>query len=304
MKGKFEFIILLVLLVIGSLFLGCKREEAKKISLGEVETQSAPEAEGLRIAVSAMISPKETFKYYREILDYISKKMGIPVELVQRDTYAEVNELVENEKLHAAFVCSGAYIDGHREFGMELLVAPKAYGEPYYYSYIIVPSDSDAERLEDLRGKKFAFTDPMSNTGKLVPTYMLAVVGENPDSFFSESIFTYSHDKSIEAVAQKLVDGAAVDSLIWDYAAATSPEFTSRTKIIRKSPPYGIPPVVIPRGLDPGIKEDLRKVFLNMHLDPEGRAILDKVKIDRLIEIEDRIYDSIREMREWVEEQK
>jgi len=303
MTIKSGVIVFLALLCI-SLFSGCEREKAERISLKDVEIKQATSLQDntLKIAVSAIISPKQTFIYYRELLDYISRKMGVPVELIQRDTYAEVNNLVKDNEIAAAFVCSGAYIDGHKEFGMELLVAPKAYGAPYYYSYIIVSSNSSAKKLEDLRGKKFAFTDPMSNTGKLAPTFMLANIGEIPKRFFSDVIFTYSHDKSIEAVALGLVDGAAVDSLIWDYANNTNPEFTSRTSIIRKSPPYGIPPAVVPKDLSPDVKEKMRDILINMHLDADGIAILEKVKINRFIVIKDSAYDSIRKMKAFLSE--
>lgn len=302
MKGKYCFVFFVLLLSINLLFSGCEREKAEKVSLREVETQPPlfPEKKGLKIAISAITSPKKTLIYYKDILDYISRKIDAPIELVQRDTYDEVNHLVKDNKIHAAFVCSGAYIDGHKEFGMELLVAPVAYGKSYYSSYVIVPADSKARKLEDLRGKRYAFTDPMSNSGKLVPTYMLATMGETPDSFFAITIFTYSHDKSIEAVAYNLVDGASIDSLIWDYMDATNPEFTSKTRVIKKSPPYGIPPVVVPRELDHKVKKKLQEILLNMHLDAEGKIILEKVKIDRFIVIEDRAYDSIREMRRFV----
>jgi len=304
MRDNYIFIGLLALLGFSLLLSGCTREKAEDISLKEVVTDTryaSSKEKVMKIAVSAIISPTKTFLYYKEILDYVSRKVGVSVELVQRDTYNEVNALVKNQEIDAAFVCSGAYVDGHKEFGMELLVAPKAYGEHYYYSYIIVPADSDAASFEALRRKKFAFTDPLSNTGKLVPTYMLAMMGETPGSFFSETIFTYSHDKSIEAVAQKLVDGAAVDSLIWDYANATNPEFTSRTKIIKKSAPFGIPPVVVPQGLNPQLKEQLQDIFLNMHEDTEGKTILEKVKIDRFIKIEDSAYDPVREMKKFLD---
>lgn len=259
MRGKRSFVQLVyVAVAVMVLLSGCLgSEEAKKVSLEEVSfPEPSPQTEeSLRIAVSAIISPEETFVYYKEVLDYISGESGLPVDLVLRDTYAEVNELVKQEELDVAFVCTGAYIDGQDEFGMELLVAPKAYGEAVYYSYIIVPADSSVGTLEGLRGTTFAFTDPMSNTGKLSPTYMLALLNETPDSFFGNYIFTYSHDRSIEAVAEKIVDGAAVDSLVWDYLDATGPEFTSNTRIIQRSPPYGIPPVVVPKGLDPELKE-------------------------------------------------
>lgn len=302
-KRKFFCFVGLIGLVSTYLFTaGCSRA-AEEVSLKHVKPgPSAPSRnDTLKIAISAIISPKKTFIYYREILDYIAEKTGSTVELVQRETYAEVNDLVENNEITAAFVCSGAYVEGHRKFGMQLLLAPIAYGEPFYYSYIIVPTDSNSRDFEDLRGKRFAFTDPMSNSGKLAPTYTLFRMGEKPQTFFSDTIFTYSHDKSIEAVAQKLVDGAAVDSLIWDYADATNPEFTSKTRIISRSSPFGIPPVVVPKELDPAIRANIRKILLEMHLNIKGRNILRKVKIDQFIEIEDSAYDSIREMRKFVD---
>lgn len=286
--------------------LSCDRQENKpvKISLAvtdqkETVSQIKP-SNTLRIAISAIISPKETFILYKELLDYISHKLDAQVELIQRPTYEEVNELVKENKLDLAFVCSGAYIDGHEQFGMEILVAPVAYGEPLYNSYIIVPASSEASSLENLRGKRFAFTDPMSNTGKLSPTYLLAQMNENVDSFFQEAVYTYSHDRSVEMVAHALIDGAAVDSLIWEYMNSTNPELTSKTKIISKSEPYGIPPIVVPSSLDMNIKQKLRALFLDIHNDEEGRRILTKLHIDKFVVLQDSAYDSIRKMRTWV----
>jgi len=100
-----------------------------------------------------------------------------------------------------------------------------------------------------------------------------------------------------------IVDGAAVDSLIWEYAVRNNPEYTSKTKIIRKSPPYGIPPFVVRKGLAPGLKESLRDILLNAHNDKTGRNILNKMMIDKFISIDDSAYDSIREMQAWVAKQ-
>jgi phosphonate transport system substrate-binding protein len=301
-KKKVIYFIFCVFLVFGGL--GCITTNAKKIKLNErVDIIAAQQSnyDEVRIAVAGVISPREAFIYYNDIIDYISEKLGKPVKLVQRETYQEINDLVKNEQVEVAFVCSGAYIEGHDKFGMELLVAPLIYGKAVYYSYIIVPADSPVNSLEELRGKKFAFTDPLSNSGRLAPTYMLAKMNETPASFFGMYIFTYNHDKSIEAVAEKLVDGAAVDSLIWDYLNETRPELTSKTKIIEISQPFGIPPVVVHRDLDPELKEKLKEIFLHMHEDEKGRQILEKVKIDRFIETDDRAYDSIREMWKFIE---
>ena len=294
------------LCIISVFIVGCiGNEDATVIDLDEIDTtiEIQPNIPPLKIAVSAMISPKETLVYYEDLLDYISERTGRPVELVQRETCAEVNELLELQELDAAFVCTGAYVDGCEKFGMELLVAPVVNGEPYYYSYTIVPDSNDANSLEDLRGKKFAFTDPMSNTGKLSPTYMLALINETPDSFFSGYIFTHSHDVSIEAVAKRLVDGAAVDSLIWDYANSKDPEYTSKTKVIARSQPYGIPPVVVHPDSNPEIKTELQDILLTMHNDPMGADILMNIGIDKFTIVDESIYDSVYEMREFAEAQ-
>jgi phosphonate transport system substrate-binding protein len=299
-KGKAGLVFCALLLLCGCI----GGDDAKKISLEEkiypealyLKTQHGDDE--IKIAVAGVISPKESFVYYEELLAYVSERLGRPVKLVQRETYQEINDLVKYGHVDAAFVCSGAYVEGHDKFGMELLVAPVAYGEPVYYSYIIVPSDSYIMQFEDLRGKKFAFSDPMSNTGKLAPTYMLAEINETPASFFDMYIFTYNHDKSIEAVAEKLVEGAAVDSLIWDYLNETRPELTSKTRIIKKSQPFGIPPVVVPSNLDPELKEELKEIFLHMYEDERGKEILSKIKIDLFIEVEDSHYNSIRKMKE------
>jgi phosphonate transport system substrate-binding protein len=179
-----------------------------------------------------------------------------------------------------------------------------AYGGTVYHSYIIVPKDSPVQHFEDLRGRTFAFTDPLSNTGTLVPTYMLAKMGEWPETFFKKTAFLGAHDRSIRAVAEGLVDGAAVDSLIWEYANRTGPEFTSRTRIVGISPPYGIPPVVASPYLAAGAKERIRQVFLDAHLDAQGEEILQGMMIERFVPIEDQAYDSIREMKSWIAQRK
>ncbi len=158
------------------------------------------------------------------------------------------------------------------------------------------------QNIEELRGKLFAFSDPLSNTGMLIPTYTLAKMGETPELFFKRYIFTYSHDNSIRSVAEKFVDGAAVDSLIWEYLNIKEPELTAQTKIIRESAFCAIPPVVVTSDISPELKERLRSAFLSMHNDPRGRKILKRVLIDRFTVIEDGAYDSIRQMEAFMKD--
>jgi phosphonate transport system substrate-binding protein len=180
---------------------------AKRISLQPSLTEpvSPPQqTDRLRIAVGAIISPVKSLTF-----DYIGEKLGRGVEMVQRKTYAEVNFLIKERRIDAAFVCSRPYVEGHRNFGMELLCVPVCFGKTEYCSYFIVHKDSTIRLLEDLRGKLFAFSDPLSNTGTLIPTYTLAKMGETPESFFRRYIFTYSHDNSIRS--RKILKRVLID---------------------------------------------------------------------------------------------
>jgi phosphonate transport system substrate-binding protein len=269
------------------------------IRFNEVDPASATsyspnDTKPLRVAVAAVISPKGTVESYSDLLAYLGRKLSRRVELVQRQTYAEVNDLIKNGDVDVAFVCTSAYVVGQREFGMELLVAPQVNGETAYYSLLIVPSDSPVQSMADLRGKVFAFTDPISLTGRVYPTSLVKSLDGSPETFFGRVFFTYSHDNAIKAVADKVADGASVDSLVYDFLVARDPTVAARTRVIHRSPAFGIPPVVVNPNLSPQLKETLRELFLQVNDDPDGQAVLRTLMIDRFVLASDRIYDSAR----------
>ncbi len=240
---------------------------------------------------------------YSALTEYLARKLGRPVDLVQRRTYAEFNELVERGEVDLAFVCTNAYVVGAETFGMELLLAPEIDGKSVYYSQLIVPVESAAQSMADLRGEVFAFTDPMSFTGYIYPLYLLRQLGETPETFFQRTFYTYSHDRAIEAVANGLADGAAVDSLVLDYALQREPEMAARLRIIYTSEAFGIPPVVVPPSLPPRQKAQVRNLLLTMHEEREGQIVLRQLGIDRFIEIEESAYDDIRRIVQFMRSQ-
>ncbi|MBI3913017.1 MAG: phosphate/phosphite/phosphonate ABC transporter substrate-binding protein [Chloroflexi bacterium] len=254
----------------------------------------------LRVAVAAVISPKANVESYTDLLNYLGRKLNRPVEFVQRQTYAEVNDLIKRGYVDVAFVCTSAYVIGQRDFGMQLLVAPQVSGETAYYSLLIVPADSPARALSDLRGKVFAFTDPMSLTGRIYPTAQVNALNATPETFFARVFFTYSHDNAIKAVANKVADGANVDSLVYDYFVVREPNLAVKTRVVHRSPAFGIPPVVVNPNLSPQMKETLRGLFLQMDSDADGRMILRALTIDRFVLVSDQIYDSARQLESQV----
>jgi phosphonate transport system substrate-binding protein len=142
----------------------------------------------------------------------------------------------------------------------------------------------------------FAFTDPESNTGSIVPRHWLAEIGETPESFFRQTTFTYSHDNSMLAVAKNLVDAAAVDGHQWEYYQRVNPIHTAETRVIRKSDPFGSPPVVASLKLDDEVKSRVRNLLLTMDQDPEGKQIMDKILVERFVSPRDEWYEPIQTM--------
>lgn len=287
-------------LVAAWLLAGCSTLQAAPLPMVDLTERSslpattATEPRPLRLAVAAIMSPQGTADSYQELANYLSKALDRPVELVQRRTYAETNALIARGEVDFAFVCTSAYLEGAEAASMELLVAPTIDGESTYYSQLIVPRTSSTTTIEDLRGRTFAFTDPMSLSGRVYPTYLVQQLGDQPESFFGDIFFTYSHDRAIEAVAAGVADGAAVDSLVLRYALARTPQLADRIKIIHTSPPYGIPPVVVPKSLPVRQRVELQGLLLAMHEDPEGHLVLAHLGVDRFITIDSQAYASAR----------
>ena len=271
--------------------------DISRISVNNSSSYGDGDGKVLRIAISAILSPSKTLEYYQELLIYLEEKLNQQVELVLRPTYSEINDLIKEQRVDVAFICTLAYVEGIEDSFLELLVVPQMYGASVYYSYLIVPVNSNAVTLGDLRGTDFAFTDPLSNSGYLVPSYQLSLLDETPFSFFSSHIFTYSHDNSILAVSDNIIDGAAVDSLVYDQLIFDNPALAEKTKVIARWGPYGIPPVVIRKGLDPQLKDELLNLFLEISKSEDGQEILGKLSIDRFVVASDAIYGSIREMK-------
>ncbi len=250
----------------------------------------------LKIGVASMITPVDAVKYYQDVIDYIGETIHQPVQMVHRRTYEEMDLLLKRGEVQIAFICSAPYVKNREQFGVELLVAPVVHGKSTYRSYIIVHNDSPLQSFAELKGKTFAFTDPKSNSGQLYPVYLLKTMGSAPEKFFRKVLYSYSHNKSVELVAKKIVDGAAVESIVYDHMLKIGSPYAKETKIIKRSPPYGIPPVVVTRDIDPDLRKNVRNAFLSMRMTPKGQAILDSMMIDGFAVVPDSNYDTIRAM--------
>lgn len=230
---------------------------------------------------------------------WLELALAKPVAFVQRGSYREIVELLRAGKLDFAWLCGYPYIRFSSE--LQLVAVPLWRGQPYYQSYLIVPSDDVHTRnLADLRGKIFAFSDPDSNSGYLYPQYLLASRGENPENFFARSFFTWAHRKVVEAVGIGLAQGGAVDGYVWETLAEFRPDLTTATRICDRSPRLGYPPFVARGDISPDELERFRTVLLRMSEDVAGAELLHRLRLNGFAPARPELYQGIADMARQV----
>jgi phosphonate transport system substrate-binding protein len=236
-----------------------------------------------RIAIAPIVSPEKSLEQYEDFIQYIAQKLDRKPVSLYRPTYSETNDLVRYQRCDLAIVCTYPFIRGEKEFGMQALAVPQINGETTYQSVVVVPASSRATTILDLRGKRFASADIISTTGWLFPAMLLMDAGENPNSFFGEHLITGSHDRALQSVVDGFADGAAVHGFVYQQMATENSQILKRIKVLIKSPPFGIPPVVVHPRMDPELKGKVQAVLLEMHKDARGKQILAKLQIERFV---------------------
>lgn len=246
----------------------------------------------IRFGLTAAVV-REHLDLYDRLAAYLGRKVGRTVQVVQRRSYREAMELIENGEHDFAWICSLPYAKYRDARRIGLLAVPVFRGEPLYRSYLIVHRSSPVKSMAELENRVFAYSDPDSNTGYAVPRRLIHELGRNPDSFFRHTFFTYGHTEQIEAVAERVADGAAVDSYVWEFLAHHGSRLTTDTRIIGQSETYGFPPLVYRVGVDERLRTKMADALLTMNRDPDGQALLGELMLDRFITPDPSLYDGV-----------
>jgi phosphonate transport system substrate-binding protein len=268
--------------------------DTRKTAPDPAQASQAPHEPVLRFSVAAIESPRSTFSSYTRLFDRMGQLLHSRVELEQRRTYREVNDLLIGGQLDAALLCTGGYLDLQRRSpgAVEVVAVPVVDGEESYRSVIVVAAGGEVRDVADLRGRRFAFTDEISFSGHLYALHVLRERGLDPERFFGAVTFTGAHDRSVQAVANGLVDGAAVHGGVLVQLEAADPSLQRRLRVIHRSPPLGAMPVVVSTRLPPEQRARLRTVILGLDRDPEGAATLKLLRFDRFASPSPGLYAS------------
>ncbi len=231
---------------------------------------------------------------------YFEQALQQPVIFVQRRSYADVVEQLLNGNLSMAWLCGYPFVRYAEK--LQLVAIPLYQNSPTYRAYIIAgPTVSKAHRFADLRGRSFAYSDPLSNSGYLFARSQLTVLKEKESTFFRKSFFALGHQNVIAAVSQGLADAGSVDGYVWDSLAELSPASTQRTRIILKSEAFAFPPFVSRKNLPSQVQTKLRAALINMKNSIAGEQLLRELRLDGFIAGDPALFNTIAAMMQRVE---
>lgn len=236
----------------------------------------------------------ERVRLLQQWRDHLEPALGSAVEFVQRGTYGQVMDLVRAGDVHFAWICGYPYVLHRRE--LQLVAVPQWRGRPLYQSYLIADAQAPVQTLADLRGRSFAYSDPLSNSGFLYMQHLLRSHGADPARYFGRSFFTHSHRHVVQAVADGLAQGGAVDGYVWETLAELHPALTARTRVLARSPDFGFPPLVAGAGVDAARVRTFADALFAMPQQPQGRALLHELRLDRFVAATPALFDGIAAM--------
>jgi phosphonate transport system substrate-binding protein len=244
------------------------------------------------IPVAGSTSMKENFG---NLTEYLSKKLGIKVELQLAGDYTGVITGMQHKHIDVAYFGPKSYVEAHTRANAEALVmeVDAESGLPGYKGIIITKKDSGLNNLEDIKGKTWAFTSSQSTSGTLVPMVMFSKTGINPQEYFSKVLYSGGHEASILSIKAGKVDAASTNDL--DYNRGLGKAWNEKDfNIIWTSDLIPGSPMAARADLPASLKTAIKDAFLAYN-DKDG---LDKLKIKGYVESNDSIYNPVRELIE------
>ena len=208
----------------------------------------------LRFGAFPSSDPDKLLSVMRELGTYLTEQIGEPVNVVITRDYKETAARLAEGSLDLAWLGALNYVQVVEEVpGTRYLATyvnrSVATGKvsPYYHSVIVVGANSGIDTLADLKGKRFAFTDPGSTSGYAYPVHLLRKNGIDPKRDLAKVFFLKRHDRIIDALLSGAVDaGALADDVYYGKRA----RYGDALKVIAQSDPIPMVALVASSRLD------------------------------------------------------
>ncbi len=287
-----------LVLVLAGLLSGCGGSGPTQLS------DSSAELKLLRIGFVPNEEDLEQRVRFDALAAHVSKRLGVPVELVQTGTYSTAIEAMRAAKLDVCSLGPFAYLIAHEKTGAQAIVAP---GTPAgevntYRSILVVPGSSSIRTIEDVRSRAskmtLAWVDPASASGHLVPRAYLESIGIVPERAFKNTIFTLSHLASAMTVKSGQVDLAVITQNGLANLVQKGRLKSDDLRVIWTSAPIATSVVAVRGGLAVLLKEKIQAAYLSFRTeDPVNWSRFQRLFVDPAtiwIAAKDSDYDELR----------
>lgn len=224
---------------------------------------------------------------------YLAQQLGMPVELMVGANYAATGEALRFGRIDIAYLGPVTYVLRSRAVTLEPFARPShAQVGPSFKAVIIVPANSQANTLADLKGHAIAFGDPASTSGTWVPKYELLQAGLVAGRDYQPQVLG-AHDAVALAVANHKVAAGGLSQPIYKRLLKEGKLDASKVRVLLES--RDIPEYMwtFRSGLDPALKARISQAFLQMK-DP---AALKVFRAEAFVPAQD---SDVEPVRQWV----
>lgn len=280
--------------------IGCQnREEIKKVDLNKTEEikEDIQELPQIRIGLIPEQDVRSMAARYEPLAGYLSKKLNMRVTLVYLDNYGEVCDKFIYKQLDAAFFGSFGYVLTHAKSAVEPIARPDYAGTSTYRGLIIVRRDSGIKDVKDMKNKRLALVHRATYAGYLYPLYYFKEQNiSDLESYFSKVMFAGSHDRAVFAVLNGQADIATPKDLVYERMVKENPDLEQKLIVLSASGPVPSNSFCVSNDMEPGLKNKLKSILLNLQNDPEARPVLASLGAAKFIQTRDKDYANLYEI--------
>jgi len=228
------------------------------------------------------------------ILDIVAKHTGMKIDAFVGSDYNATIEALRAGHVDVALLGPFSYV-------LATTVAPvEAFAvtviartmQPSYKSIIIAAKDSPINSLADLKGKTFAFVDPGSTSGFMVPSAAFIKAGITPEKDFKQVMYSGGHDATIVSVGSGKVDAGSVADRIYERGCAKGLADCNKLKVVWTSPAIPNDPLLYRKTLPEDLKAKIREAFFSV----KNLAFGEMGTVARFDPATDKDYDPIRDI--------
>ncbi len=262
-------------------------------------TQAAPDRTGwpkeLTFGVIPAEASQEISTRFKPLVDHLERKLGIKVKSYLGADYAAVVVGMQSGTVDLAYLGPLSYVLAARQSGAQAFARENTLKTGAGYSSVIVSkASSQIKKLEDARGKSFAFVDPQSASGYLLPMiHFLQDKKFKPEQFFKNVKFGGSHEANIEAVIEGEIDVAATNDREIEIAIRDGEIKSARDlNVLWKSPPIPTAPLAYRKELPASLKAALREAVLGF----ADKKALERIGLKGFMPATDAEYEPIRKL--------